>query len=86
MRQLWWELTKHILHRRGRDEVFVSIDWELPFPSAMATGAVVAFSWETHPEDAFCTIDAIAEDPVMYHDPAEAIPDLERQAREIEAL
>lgn len=55
-RHLWWELTKHVLHRRGRDEVFVAIQGD----GWLTTAAVTDFRWESD-ADAFCTIDGDAE-------------------------
>jgi hypothetical protein len=58
---LWWELTKHIWHRRGRDGVFVAIKWDGLSPS-LATGAVTGFTW-TDDRDAFCTVEAAGDMP-----------------------
>ena len=52
VRWLLWELIKHVLHRRGRDEVFVLISGD----GWTATGAVTDFRWEGD-ADAFCSID-----------------------------
>jgi hypothetical protein len=51
-RWLLWELVKHVMHRRGRDEIFVAISGD----GWVATGAVVDFRWEGN-ADRFCSID-----------------------------
>lgn len=59
--RLFWELLKHILHGRGRDEVCTAIDWETPDSYGGITGTVVAFRWESD-RDAFCMIEAASSD------------------------
>lgn len=65
-RYLWWELTKHLLHRRGRDELFVAVTSSQGWT---ATAAVTDFRWESD-ADGFCTIDADADVQVMVNDTA----------------
>jgi hypothetical protein len=67
--RLLWELVKHVMHRRGNDEVFLAISWAGDFPDGFATGPVVDFTWAGD-QDAFCTIEAEAEDLPMFHEPA----------------
>lgn len=63
--RLLWELLKHVLHRRGRDEVFVAINWDGGF----ATGSVTEFRWESD-ADAFCMIESESEEqPYLYDAP-----------------
>jgi len=57
--QLLWQLLKHALHGRFRDEVFVAIDWNTPGSSGSVAGAITDFRWEDD-ADAFCTIDAVS--------------------------
>ena len=57
--QLLWLLIKHALHGRWRDEVFVSIGFD---GGGFVTGEVNDFSW-TDDRDAFCIIDAAADEP-----------------------
>lgn len=58
---LLWQLIKHVLHGRGRDEVCVSIEWDLPDRQGAVTGIAKDFTW-VGDEDAFCSIDAVSED------------------------
>lgn len=64
VRWLLWELIKHVLHRRGHDELFVVISWD----GGLATGAVTDFRWESD-ADAFCTIDADADAQLLLDEP-----------------
>jgi hypothetical protein len=61
--QLLWQLLKHALHGRFRDEVFVSIS----LPDGIATGRATTFTWEDD-QDAFCWVDAEAEGELLLHD------------------
>jgi len=54
---LLWELIKHVLHGRGRDEVCVTIDGDDP-DTDPATGSASGFRWEGD-VDAFCVIEAV---------------------------
>jgi hypothetical protein len=61
---LLWQLVKHILHRRGRDELFVAVmhdEWQ-------AHAAVTDFSW-TDDQDAFCMIDADLDPELISDEP-----------------
>lgn len=61
--QLLWQLFKHALHGRFRDEVFVAVDWDTEAGSGSVAGAITDFRWEAD-DDAFCMIDATsAEGP-----------------------
>jgi len=60
--QLIWALLKHALHGRWRDEVYLAINWDTSERSGAVTGAINGFTWESHPEDRFCLIDAESKD------------------------
>lgn len=60
--QLLWTLLKHGLHGRFRDEVCLAIDWNTPQRNGSVTGVLAGFSWESHPEDRFCTLSAESKD------------------------
>jgi hypothetical protein len=53
-RALLWELVKHVLHRRGKDEVYLHVELAA---GRLATGEVLTFSWAGN-DDAFCIIGA----------------------------
>lgn len=53
---LLWELVKHVLHGRGRDEVTVLIDFGPDMESV--EGEARFFSWAGDP-DRFCVIEAV---------------------------
>lgn len=53
-RRLLWELLKHMLHRRGRDAVYVGVYLDLPGVEPVF-GEAKSFTWEGD-ADAFCTI------------------------------
>lgn len=67
---LLWELIKHVLHRRGRDELFIAATSSEGWT---ATAAVTDFRWESD-ADAFCTIDADAEVELVLDEDSPAIP------------
>ncbi|MEV6633909.1 hypothetical protein AB0M54_24475 [Actinoplanes sp. NPDC051470] len=50
--KLLWELVKHVLHRRGHDEVLVSVDMG---DGILVSGEVTGFDWAGD-DDAFCVI------------------------------
>jgi hypothetical protein len=58
-------LLRHALHGHGRDEVFVSIQWDTPESGGMVTGDVREFTWEGD-NDRFCMIDAVCTDPIDF--------------------
>lgn len=65
-------LLAHALRGRGRDDVFLSIEWDLPHHSGAVIGSIVDFSWESD-ADAFCMIEAVSEDG-MWSDSSEIVP------------
>jgi hypothetical protein len=50
--KLLWELVKHVLHGRGKDEVQLTLD--VGFGS-VASGAAASFDWAGD-HDAFCVV------------------------------
>lgn len=60
--RLLWELIKHVLHGRGRDEVHVAVDWDdTPSGDGSVTGSITEFRWESD-KDAFCMLEARSEE------------------------
>lgn len=59
--RLLWQLLKHALHGRGRDEVYVDVGWNLPDRYGSASGVATEFRWESN-ADAFCMIEATSSD------------------------
>lgn len=54
--RLLWELVKHVLHGRGKDTVYLSVD--LPDPlDEPASGELQEFTWEGD-LDRFCVLTA----------------------------
>lgn len=52
---LLWELVKHVLHRRGRDEVYLTVyRGHLIEP---VSGELESFTWEGD-QDRFCVLSA----------------------------
>lgn len=52
--RLLWELLKHVLRGRGRDEVTLLI-YLVDYDGAVATSEAVEFDWAGSP-DTFCVI------------------------------
>ncbi|MEU7904145.1 hypothetical protein [Actinoplanes sp. NPDC049118] len=56
---LLWQLIKHVLHGRGRDEVFLAV-YRDPLAGPV-TGELDDFSWEGD-QDRFCVLSATDKD------------------------
>lgn len=69
--RLLWQLLKHVVRGRGRDEVFLSVEWRNERHSGGATGAVTGVEWEARREG-FGFIDA--SDGELYSDSREVGP------------
>lgn len=63
---LLWQLVKHVLHGRGRDEVFlhVTADAEDADDMAILSGALEDVSW-TDSRDAFMVLSATDRDGLL---------------------
>jgi hypothetical protein len=53
-RRLLWELLKHVLHGRGKDEVLAAV---VVSGGRLASGPVGYFTWAGD-DDAFCHVEA----------------------------
>jgi hypothetical protein len=78
--RLLWELLKHVLRGRGRDDVFLAIDWDLPHRDGSVTGEEgLWLKWESR-RDGFGVLSATSkEGPWSEHGYMPAIPAADRR-------